>query len=374
MEQRKRVILVLGVPRSGMSPLSKGLETMGVSCDDSLNRICPTNHLRNPGSQMDPALDFNQLNSALLYNLKKRRRLLLALTPEEVTFLCQKGFLSQAIELLNQKTSSSNLIGIKDPLFSLFLPFWKKVFQASKISFSCVIALRNPRCVVESTMDAHKLFKIEHEEKLFWKWISYLLSSLEHSQGFERMLVDYEELLRDPSVQLQKIAHRLDLTINQEALEKYCHDFIDSSLCHFRGSKKESFTESLEQQLSVEMYEKLFQVAKGESPFQKMDLLHSKWKKQFLKAYSLLVLVEKNDYSIEELQQTLIDHQKKITELNKTIDKNSLLIADYSQQSSQQQLKMDALQEDIMRQDHAILELKNHIERREHLLSLHKKR
>ncbi|MCF7729210.1 MAG: sulfotransferase [Chthoniobacterales bacterium] len=370
MKQRKRVILVLGVPRSGMNPLARGLETMSMP----LTRIFHTNHLRKPGSQMDTALDFNQFNRALLYNLKKRRRLLLALTPEEVTFLCQKVFLSQAIELLNKKTSSSSLVVIKDPLFSLFLPFWKKVFQVSKISFSCVISLRNPRCVVESTIDAHKLFKIEHKEKLFWKWISYLLSSLEHSQGFERVLVDYEELLKDPSAQLQRIAHQLDLIINQEALEKYCHDFIDSSLCHCRRSKKEPCTESLEQQLSMEMYEKLFQVAKDESPFQEIDLLYSKWKKQFRKAYSLLVLVEKNDLFIEELQQTLIDRQKIITELNKTITKNSVLIANYTQQSCEQQLKMASLQEDRRIQNHAILELKNHIERREHLLSLHKKR
>ncbi|MFZ4115573.1 MAG: sulfotransferase [Chthoniobacterales bacterium] len=208
LKNNKRVILILGMYRSGTSALTKGLETMGVFLGDSFT---PTNPFRDYWEN----LEFHNFTDSALDTLGERLRLILLVTEEEISLLSQQGFFSQACNLLHEKTSTSNLVGFKDPKCSLLLPFWKKVFQKCHIRFSCVIALRDPSSVTAS----HKPHcHAEHEELSLWMYISYLLSCLEHLEMHERILVDYSELLKHPEHQMQRIAEAFKLTLQPKAL------------------------------------------------------------------------------------------------------------------------------------------------------------
>ncbi|MFZ4115574.1 MAG: sulfotransferase family protein [Chthoniobacterales bacterium] len=338
MENHKRVILVLGVPRSGTSALTKGLETMGICLGNS---FIPANSYNPKGDYED--VDIQEFNTTLLYALEGRRRLVLALTEEEVTLLCQQNFLTTASELLLKKTSSSNVFGIKDPRFSLFLPFWKKVFTACGLQASFVISLRDPWSVAASTTNRHKLFRTEHLEKLFWNWISYLISCLEQTQGYNRILVDYNELLKHPEYQMQRIAEAFELTLQPKALQTYCHDFIDTMLCHFQEEKKYFSTNNSYQQCAMEIYETLLPIAKGQTTFHAAHIPLKKWKQQFSKVTSLLVLAEKNDFTMEELQRTILDRQHTLFEFNKIKNKNTRSIANLCQTLHQRNIQLGFL-------------------------------
>lgn len=329
MKNNKRVIVVLGIHRSGTSALTKGLETMGVSLG---NALIPPNLFNEKGYWED--LDFHSLNLEMLGSFEDRIRRILPLTEEEVTALCQKGYLARASQLLLEKLPTSQPLGIKDPRFSILLPFWKKVFNECDVRASFIIALRNPLSVAA----CQEQFNNQHREKSFWIWISYLLSCLLNSEHDERVLVDYDELLKNPTLQIHRIARTLQLDIHPELLQSYSHDFIDASLRHFYGEKEELLKKSFCRAFAMEMYEKLLSVAKDETAFQDLKSLLEKWKDQFSSVESLLTLEEKNNFSIQKLidtnqklHQTNTERLKTIINLNKTIMEKFTFVAELHQ-------------------------------------------
>jgi hypothetical protein len=301
------------------------------------NSFIPTNPFRDYWED----LEFRNFNDSLLDALGERLRRILPVTEEEIVLLSQQGFFTQACNLLREKTSTSNLVGFKDPKCSLLLPFWKKVFQECQIHFSCIIALRDPSSVVASNKPhCH----IEHEELSLWMYLSYLLSCLEHSEGHERLLVDYHELLKDPEQQMRRIATAFELTLRPKALQTYCHDFIDSSLCHFQKEKTCFRTCHFHQQFAIEIYKTLLPMAREQTAFHAATIPLQQWKQQFSKATSLLVLTEKNNFTIQQLEQIMMERRKTMSHLGKRTNKSSHSIAGLCQTLHQRNLQLAFLE------------------------------
>ena len=321
MKNQKRIIVVLGVPRSGTSALMKALEVMGVSLPDA--EAVAFNKFNEKGYWED--LDFFSFNLKLLEavgDLKNQRRNILTLTEKEVSFLCEQGFLEKASRLLLEKLSDSALLAIKTSSFSILLPFWKKVFEKCKVSFSFVIALRNPLNVVASVEAAQEIIGKQGRQKSFWVWISYMLSSLEQTEGYERALVDYDELIKHPACQVERIARACQLEIIDERLQAYCDDFIDRSLCHFHGEQDPFLEDGSCRAFAVEMYEKLFSVARDLVDFQKENHSLEKWREQFLLAEPLLLLVEQGEYEVKKIKETLYEREQIISNLHEKVNKH----------------------------------------------------
>ena len=220
-----------------------------------------------------------------------RRREIMTLAKKEVDFLCKQGFLEKASQLLLEKFSDSRLI-----------------------------ALRNLLNVVASIEAAQEIIGKQDHQKSFWIWISYMLSSLEQTEGYERVLVDYDELLKDPARKIERIAHACQLEIIDERLQTYCDDFIDCSLCHFHGEQDRFLEDGSCRVFAVEMYEKLYPVAKGVSDFQELKSSLEKWRAPFLLAESLLILVEKAEYEVKKIQVILQEREQIITNLHAKVN------------------------------------------------------
>ncbi len=329
----KRLVLVIGVHRSGTSVLTKGLETMGISLGDTL--ISP-NIYNEKGYWED--LDFHALNLEMLNSFEDRFRFFLSITDEEATTLCEKGFLAKASQLLRTKFSSSHHLGIKNPRFSILLPFWKRVFLACGVLPSFVIALRNPFSVAAG----HNQFKNQHPEQPLWTWVSYLLSCLEESEGYERIIVDYDELLKKPTHQITRIAHTLRFNLNPTLLQSYIHNDVDLSLRHFHEEKKSHSDNSFWGNFALEIYQNLFLVATEQASFEEIQSSQKKWKKQLAPMKSHLALEEKNISIIQDLleknkhlHEANVEHLKMLIELNKTMVEKCNLIAQLYQAMEQ---------------------------------------
>ncbi len=321
----KRLVVVIGVQRSGTSVLTKGLETLGLSLGETL---IPANIYNEKGYWEDS--DFHALNLDMLNSFEDRFRFFLSITEEEAMLLCKKGFLEKASKLLSGKLALSERLGIKNPRFSILLPFWKKVFLACGITPSFVISLRNPVSVAA----AHNQFKNQHSEQSLWTWVSYLLSCLEESEGYQRIIVDYDELLKSPTYQMTRIAHTLQLDLNPASLESYIHNSVDLSLRHFYEKKDRLSEESFWQNFAWEMYENLFLVATEQASFQELQSSLKKWKNHFEPMKLHLALEEKNISIIQDLtqqnqrlQETNVEQLKSLLEFNKALVEKCDLIA-----------------------------------------------
>jgi hypothetical protein len=344
----RRIILVIGIQRSGTSALTKALITAGVSLP-VISSIVVDSY--NEKGYWEDA-DIHDLNQKMLHELsvkKKCCRSFIPITEEEKEILCHEGFLTQASELLSKKNFTSQPIAIKDPLTTLLLPFWKQVFEQSNIITSFVITLRNPMSVVASL----SRFTDQSSEESCWKffcvWISFMLSCIEHSQGYPSIIVDYQELLKDPAIQMQRVAHALKLEIDHDLLKDYRENFIDPALCHFKSDSSIPNSHSPLQEdeesylypdalrnFSIEMYQYLFAAAQDQISFSQLKEALEPWKKEFSLVKPLLCLAEKNQWDIDHLKDQLIRQE---SERNKATTENLMIKTQLSLKLHQSHVK-----------------------------------
>ncbi|MFZ4115572.1 MAG: hypothetical protein ACOYK6_02470 [Chthoniobacterales bacterium] len=115
-------------------------------------------------------------------------------------------------------------------------------------------------------------------------------------------------------------------------------------MCHFRKENSSPHTRSFHQQFVMEVYETLLPIAKGQTPFHAAHIPLKKWKQQFSKAISLLVLTEKNNFTIQQLEQMMMERRKTVSQLNKTTNKSSHSIAGLCHILHQRNLQLAFLQ------------------------------
>lgn len=218
-----RLVLVLGMHRSGTSTLARGLRVLGVALGKNLLPAHPCN----PKGFFEDA-GLYALNKALLAQLGLTWR-----SPEAPDTAALRRLAAgppgvTALSLLREKSAGQAIPGLKDPRMSRLLPFWRPVLAASGLRAHCCIALRHPESVAHSLWQRDRL-DAEHSHAL---WLAYLLDALEGSAGLPRLLTDYGLLLHRPERQLQRLGHFLDLPLDPAELTLFADDFLDKTLCH----------------------------------------------------------------------------------------------------------------------------------------------
>ncbi|MBC7193997.1 MAG: glycosyl transferase, partial [Marinobacter sp.] len=142
----KRLIVVLGMHRSGTSAITRGLQVLGVGLGDRL--IPPMEGINDKGFFED--IDLNALNNEILQALGSDWHYLSPIETSDVDALRKKGYFLRAVELLRQKVGDAPTFGFKDPRVAKLLPFWKDVFAHCKFDVGYILAVRHPLSVVKS--------------------------------------------------------------------------------------------------------------------------------------------------------------------------------------------------------------------------------
>src|SRR4249920_2594286 len=119
--RRHRLIVVLGMHRSGTSAVARGLQVFGVELGDRLIGPIPGNNDR--GFWED--IELNRLDNEILGALGSDWHFLSPLNAAQVETLRKAGFFVRAAELMRAKVGKHPLYGIKDPRLAKLLPFWK---------------------------------------------------------------------------------------------------------------------------------------------------------------------------------------------------------------------------------------------------------
>lgn len=223
----KRLIVVLGMHRSGTSVLTRSLECLGVNLGDSL---MPGNEDNRLGFYED--LDFVNLNIAMLDAIGQKWHHLALVKETDVDLLIQAGYLQQALELLEKKCSHASVFAFKDPRTSKLMPFWSRVFEACPYALSYVVALRNPESVVSSLVKRDS-FPVA---KSYYLWLEHLLNAVSYTQNTTRVFLDYDRFLADPEIGLRDLASGLDLKINAQAQADFLHSFLNKELRHHQSN------------------------------------------------------------------------------------------------------------------------------------------
>lgn len=205
----RRVVLVLGMHRSGTSALASALHALGFGLPENLLPPAPDN----PGGYFE-SRDLTRLNEAILRAAGTAWHDPSSI-PQE--FFCSSeanAFRDRAAAFVEKAFTTSRMIILKDPRLCRLLPFWCACLTKQGIAFGSVLIFRDPQEVAQS-LQARLLSEKDRPAGVLsiarshWLWLRYLLEAEKGSRGMPRATLTYETLLDDGLRQLAQISRRL---------------------------------------------------------------------------------------------------------------------------------------------------------------------
>ncbi|WP_342243563.1 sulfotransferase family protein [Pseudomonas sp. OTU5201] len=220
---KTRVLVVLGMHRSGTSLLSAGLEVFGVDFGDNL--IPPRED--NPRGYWEDAR-LVALNDEILaacgfasgdVGLDLERMMTPHLLDE---------FVLRAMGLLEELSVGKCLIGIKDPRMPRLMRLWQTAFDRLELQVDFVVAVRHPLSVAKSLARRDKL----SQGKSFLLWYEHSCRAMQWSRKRGAILVDYDRFLSSPASELARLGRRLSLPMDTVARDRFIAEVLDVGLRH----------------------------------------------------------------------------------------------------------------------------------------------
>jgi hypothetical protein len=280
LTEGRRLIVVLGMHRSGTSAITRALRVFGV---DLGNNLIPGDARVNKKGFFED-VDINALNVELLSTIRHDWMHVRMVSESDFVEL-KKRFLDRACELLKEKVKGKEIYGFKDPRVAKLIPFWRDVFDRCGYIANYVIALRNPMSVVKSLEKRDKLDITQS----YLLWLEYMLSILNETMNDKRILVNYDFLMQTPVDELRRIGSALSFPVYDEKESEYfVNHFLSPNLRHSVHTKDDLLLEA--PPLVYEVYSVLCQVGIDSQEF----IQHiEKWLKERARLSLLVKLLDR---------------------------------------------------------------------------------
>jgi hypothetical protein len=254
MAAMNRVIVVVGMHRSGTSAMVRALGYLGADLGETFIDVIPEVNAK--GFWEDA--DLNRINIAVLRHIGFDW---LSNRPIPEACFADPGLqplLAQGVDLLRVKTRNHDIFAFKDPRTTLLLPFWTRVFAQLDVTPGYLVAIRHPAAVAASLAKRNGFNKA----KSHLLWLHYTVEAMQKSAMAGRLLVDYDQLMDRPVESLRRIARHLDLSPPSAADEtEFCSQFLSPELRHCQPTKAAAPTTDPTQAL----YDALLPAARDEA-------------------------------------------------------------------------------------------------------------
>ncbi|MFA7238508.1 MAG: glycosyltransferase [Sulfuricellaceae bacterium] len=368
--QKNRLIVVLGMHRSGTSAIARGLKVLGVELGDKIMPPVEGNNAK--GFYED--IDLNALNIEMLNTIESDWHHVAAFDSIDAEILRKKGHFLHAAELLRQKVSSATVFGFKDPRVAKLLPFWKGVISHCQLDVSYVLAVRNPLSVVKSLAKRDSI----EAEQAYLMWLAHVLTSLTDSAGAMRVLVDYDRLMQSPDHELNRMAKHLDLEIDPTELQSYKTEFLDQKLRHTVYELNDLLLDDTCPPIVREIYAALLDVASDKAKIDDAELQKKvvRWSDEFERLKSPLLLIDR----LITQKQSVAERDRQIAGLAQAVHDKEVHIGNLDHAVAERDVQIGGLKQVIAERDgqigglsQAVHDKDVHIGNIEHVLSEHEK-
>ncbi len=305
-ENKKRVIVVLGMHRSGTSAVTRGLKVLGVDLGNNLLGPLVNDNVK--GFWED--FDLMTLNIEMLSVIGSDWHYLAPIQPNDIEVLRKKGYFLRAVELLRLKIGNVPIFGFKDPRVAKLLPFWKEVFSQCQLDVSYVLTIRHPLSVVKSLAKRNGF----DPGKSYLLWLGHVIASLSMTVNEKCVIIDYDRLMQSPDYELNRIAKNLNLAIDPTELQSYKSEFLDQVLRHTVYDPSDLSSDEASPPLIREIYSELLEAASDKKKVDDLSL-HKKiniWVSEFERLKTPLTLLDK-------LTKTILERDGRIATLNQAL-------------------------------------------------------
>ena len=322
-EPGKRIIIVLGMHRSGTSAIARGLKAIGVDLGEKL--MPAVVGINDKGFWED--LDVYDLNNELLHFLGHEWHTLEPIKRSE----CERDDLvtlkQRAVELLREKIKVTNIFGLKEPRIARLLPFWKIVFNSLRADVGYIIAIRHPLSVADS-LKKRDGFEIEKSSYL---WLGHVVPSMLYSEGSPRLVVDYDLLITQPEKQLRRISEAFGLSLHASAtgINEYLREFLTEDLRHTNFHITDMKVEPKLPKQVVDAYIFLDKLAKDQVivSSEEVHTFFERLSRSLEEMRPAFSYMSKRDSQIAKLNEVVSERDSQIAKLNEVVSERDSQIA-----------------------------------------------
>ncbi|MES2823713.1 MAG: hypothetical protein V4732_08935 [Pseudomonadota bacterium] len=219
----KKIVVVLGMHRSGTSTVMSALESLGVQIGN--NFLPPAED--NPKGFFEDK-EIHKFNMELLDAINQDWDSLSFISAENLEHLETRGFVERGCSLLQQNLEQNNNFGFKDPRVSKLLVFWKMVFTKLNCDVEYLLCVRHPLSVVKSLAKRNGF----EPYKSYLLWLSYNIASISPIENEKLTIIDYDNFIAKPLDHLSYLAENLSLDFDKAKADIFVSEFIDPSLRH----------------------------------------------------------------------------------------------------------------------------------------------
>jgi|GEM_PF-427217 len=355
MVEKNKLIVVLGMHRSGTSAITRGLKVIGVELGDNL--LNPVAEDNKTGYWED--FDIQTLNIEMLSVIENDWHYLTPIQATDIEVLREKGYFLRAVELLRQKMDDAPVFGFKDPRVAKLFLFWKEVFSQFQLDVSYVLTLRHPLSVAKSLAKRNGF----DTEKSYLLWLGHVIASLSGTVGEKCVLIDYDRLMQSPDFELNRIAKQLDLEIRPAELKIYKSEFLNDGLRHTLYDLNALLLDKACPPLVREIYVTLLDVALDKKKIDDSSLQKKVniWANEFGRLKSTLAIVDRLSIKNMAVTHSVVEREGQIASLNHTIIAYEGQLASINQVVLEREQQIASLNHTLTERDGQIASLSHNL-------------
>lgn len=315
-----RVIAVLGMHRSGTSVSARALKVLGVDLGDDL--LPPVVGDNEKGYWEDR--DINALNIAMMDHLNMSWDSLKILDAEHLKSLREAGFHRRANDLILERTKHSTAYAFKDPRTIRLIDFWDEVCLTAGLNVSYVIAVRNPRSVVESLEQGRGVPR----EIGYSLWLLHTLECLVKTVKRTAVWVDYDAMLCRPADNLSKMSERLGLSIHPQELLNFEEDFLERGLRHTVHDLDNLIHDPDSNQLIQEVYGVCLDLCRNIKPQITVEV-HERLAMEYQRLSAYFPALDRQWSHLKTCQKQSLDQVRLLEEKDRSLEEKDSQLAGY---------------------------------------------
>ena len=230
----KKLVLILGMHRSGTSAVAAGFHFAGLHGGELLK-----SHYDNSKGYYENKKVVN-LNDRILAATGGSWDNPFYFMNDDFKRSVLASFGREADEILENEFGPSENIYLKDPRLSYTLPFWLGVIRRADkdVNISVVHVVRNPYQVFQSLANR---FRVEPERNViglnmnacFTLWANYNAQGRYFTRDIEhQFFMAFDDIFTDGNIFVHDICNKLGMTIDAEGMERYAESFLDRKMVH----------------------------------------------------------------------------------------------------------------------------------------------
>jgi hypothetical protein len=205
--ERRPLVMVLGMHRSGTSLCSHVLSALGVDMADQVgpNGVPERDNLRGHWERWEIVDLHNRILELLnrgYYDPVHDLAFPTAWWADPKVAAVRRDIVAFLKERMREA-----YFGFKDPRTVRFLPLWHQIADELKLAPKFVFCLRNPAQVARSLLERDAV----DPETAEARWFAYVIDFFRYSRGVDFCLVEYEAWFDDAATNVRKLCKFLDL-------------------------------------------------------------------------------------------------------------------------------------------------------------------